>query len=76
MDRIPDAELHLGTEGWYKPWSGHNGGACVEVKWLGDGLFAMRQSTDPRGPALLFTERELDMFAQGWDLHKDTVRLV
>jgi hypothetical protein len=36
--------------------------------------FAMRQSTDPEGPALVFTETELDVFAAGWTPHKAGLR--
>lgn len=50
---IPSREL--GNRGWYKPWSDDAGGACVEAKKLGDGRVALRQSTDPDGPALVFT---------------------
>lgn len=45
----------LGTQDWRRPWSDDAGGACVEVKKLADGRVAVRQSTDPDGPALLFT---------------------
>jgi hypothetical protein len=55
----------LGTEGWHKPWSGQNGGACVEAKKLPDGHVALRQSTDPDGPALVYTPQEIDAFIQG-----------
>ncbi|MEU7161444.1 DUF397 domain-containing protein [Streptomyces chrestomyceticus] len=51
----------LGTEGWHKPWSGPNGGTCLEVKPLADG-YAMRQSTDPTGPALVLTNAEMQAF--------------
>lgn len=54
----------LGTEGWLKPWSGQNGGACVETKQLSDGRVAMRQSTDPEGPALVCSAREMTAFVQ------------
>lgn len=43
----------LGADGWEKPWSGPNGGSCVEMKKLDEGLVAVRQSTDPAGPALI-----------------------
>ncbi|AGP52964.1 MULTISPECIES: DUF397 domain-containing protein [Streptomyces] len=56
---------HLGTEGWAKPWSGPNGGACVEVMRLNDGRVALRQSTDPDGPALIYTHHEIEKFIQG-----------
>lgn len=55
----------LGTEGWRKPWSGPNGGSCVEVMKLADGRVALRQSTDPDGPALIYTVREIEQFLHG-----------
>jgi hypothetical protein len=55
----------LGTEGWRKPWSGPNGGSCVEAMKLGDGRIALRQSTDPDGPALICTAHEIKTFIQG-----------
>jgi len=70
MNHIANADRELGTDGWHKPWSGHNGGSCVEIKALTGGEFALRLSTDPEGPALLFTETELDVFAAGWRPHK------
>jgi hypothetical protein len=73
VNAIHNADRHLGGAGWHKPWSGSNGGNCVEVKSLGDGRYAVRQSTDPEGPALVFTEAELDVFAQGWSPHKTAV---
>jgi hypothetical protein len=55
----------LGARGWCKPWSDDAGGACVEVKKLADGRVAVRQSTDPDGPALVFTPREMSTFLTG-----------
>ncbi len=55
----------LGARGWTKPWSDDAGGACVEVKQLADGRVAVRQSTDPDGPALVFTSREMSSFLSG-----------
>jgi hypothetical protein len=55
----------LGTEGWEKPWSGPNGGSCVEAKKLPDGRVALRQSTDPDGPALIYTRAEMVAFLDG-----------
>ncbi|MFE7994421.1 DUF397 domain-containing protein [Streptomyces shenzhenensis] len=57
--------LDLGARGWTKPWSDDAGGACVEVKKLSDGRVAVRQSTDPAGPALVFTTREMTSFLTG-----------
>lgn len=55
----------LGHDGWRKPWSGGNGGSCVEAKRLNDGRVALRQSTDPDGPALIYTNHEITTFIQG-----------
>ncbi len=55
----------LGPDGWRKPWSGGNGGSCVEAKKLNDGRVALRQSTDPDGPALIYTNHEITTFIEG-----------
>lgn len=55
----------LGDLGWERPWSGPNGGQCVELKLLPDGRVAMRQSTDPGGPALVYTPEEIRAFVAG-----------
>ena len=74
MNHVPNASRDLGADGWHKPWSGHNGGSCVETKALTGGQFALRQSTEPAGPALVFTETELDVFAAGWNPHKASLQ--
>jgi len=56
---------NLGTEGWHKPWSGPNGGSCVEIMVLDDGWAAVRQSTDPEGPALICAASDLETFIEG-----------
>ncbi|MDG9700973.1 DUF397 domain-containing protein [Streptomyces sp. DH37] len=55
----------LGSEGWHKPWSGGNGGSCVEAMRLADGRVALRQSTDPDGPALVYAHHAMARFIQG-----------
>jgi Domain of unknown function (DUF397) len=55
----------LGSEGWHKPWSGGNGGNCVETMKLADGRVAVRQSADPDGPALIYTLGEITAFILG-----------
>lgn len=65
MKHAINAAADLGTEGWHKPWSGSNGGNCVEAKILGDGRIALRQSTDPDGPALIYTHPEISAFITG-----------
>ncbi|EXU63459.1 DUF397 domain-containing protein [Streptomyces sp. DSM 41524] len=71
MDRICGNRVYsgmpareLGNEGWHKPWSGGNGGSCVEAMRLTDGRVALRQSTDPDGPALIYTHLEMKRFIQ------------
>ena len=55
----------LGDQGWECPWSGTSGGQCVETKRLADGRVAFRQSTDPAGPALIYTPEEFNAFVTG-----------
>jgi Domain of unknown function (DUF397) len=63
--------------GWRKSPYSNNGGNCVEVNVLdrddvtaghkadAGKLFVMRDSKDPAGPRLYFTESEWDAFARG-----------
>ncbi|MFF1308589.1 DUF397 domain-containing protein, partial [Streptomyces sp. NPDC058307] len=44
---------------------GPNGGQCVQTKLLADGRVALRQSTDPAGPALIYTPQEIAAFVAG-----------
>lgn len=55
----------LGTDGWSKPWSSPNGGSCLEAKKLPGGQVALRQSTDPFGPALVLETGEIQAFIEG-----------
>ena len=54
----------LGPDGWARPWS-DNGGDCLEAKKLPGGRVALRQSTDPDGPALILEPNEIRAFVQG-----------
>jgi hypothetical protein len=54
----------LGPDGWRKPWS-DNGGSCLEAKKLPGGRVALRQSTDPDSPALIFDRHEIKAFIDG-----------
>lgn len=60
---MPAADL--GPHGWRKPWSGSNGGVCLEAKKLPGGKVALRQSTDPASPALILEPGEIRAFVQG-----------
>jgi hypothetical protein len=55
----------LGNVDWRKPWSGSNGGACLEAGKLPGGQIAVRQSTDPAGPVLVFEPGEIRAFVEG-----------
>ncbi|AZK92855.1 MULTISPECIES: DUF397 domain-containing protein [Streptomyces] len=65
MSHVSHADLTLGASAWTKPWSGSNGGNCVEVKQLGNGYVAVRQSQDPDGPALIFTAQDIAEVVRG-----------
>ncbi len=55
----------LGPDGWHKPWSSPNGGACLEARKLPGGRVALRQSADPDGPALILEAHEIQAFVEG-----------
>lgn len=55
----------LGPDGWTRPWSSPNGGSCLEARKLPGGQVALRQSTDPDGPALILERDEIQAFITG-----------
>ena len=57
--------LDLSNARWIKSTrSGLNPDNCVEVAFV-DGAIAVRDSTNPSGPALIFTAAEWDAFVGG-----------
>ena len=58
-------QSELGADGWVRPWSSPNGGDCLEAKKLPGGRVALRQSTDPSGPALILEANEISAFVTG-----------
>ncbi|MEV8544495.1 DUF397 domain-containing protein [Streptomyces sp. NPDC051572] len=62
MTHVNNANRELGPRRWRKPWSGTNGGNCLEVALLGEGLIALRQSTDPDGPAQIYPAEVFSAF--------------
>ncbi|KND23834.1 DUF397 domain-containing protein [Streptomyces acidiscabies] len=65
MTHAINSDRELGSRGWHKPWSGSNNGNCLEAKKLDGGNIALRQSTDPHGPALICTPTEITEFIEG-----------
>ena len=55
--------MDLNRADWRKSsYSGTNGGACVEVARNLPGVVAVRDSKDPRGPALVFDPADWAVF--------------
>ncbi|WP_433511087.1 DUF397 domain-containing protein [Nonomuraea sp. CA-143628] len=66
-------KAELSRASWRKSSHSNNGGNCVEIAIVssdkgpktGSRLFAVRDSKDPNGPALIFTPSEWDAFVSG-----------
>ncbi|MFJ8248470.1 DUF397 domain-containing protein [Streptomyces sp. NPDC094466] len=50
---------------WVKSQKSEANGTCLEVLQLPDGRVAMRNSTDPAGPALIIQTAEMESFVDG-----------
>jgi Domain of unknown function (DUF397) len=60
---MPAAELS-GAD-WRKSSASNSQGACVELAKLGTGEFAVRNSRNPEGPALIYTLAEISALIEG-----------
>jgi hypothetical protein len=56
---------HLGAVAWRKSRASNPNGDCVELAHLANGEVAVRNSRDPRGPALVYTRAEIAAFIRG-----------
>jgi hypothetical protein len=63
MKKIDNVDLSDVT--WRRSSRSEAGGQSVEVAFLPDGFMAVRDSTKPEGPALIFTPAEWDAFVGG-----------
>ena len=50
---------------WRKSTVSNSQGACVELARLGSGEFAVRNSRNPDGPALIYTRAEIEALIEG-----------
>ncbi len=50
---------------WRKSSISNSQGACVELAKLSDGEFAVRNSRNPEGPALIYTRAEIAALIEG-----------
>jgi hypothetical protein len=55
----------LPAASWQKSRRSSPSGNCVELAGLPDGTFAVRNSRDPHGPALIYTRDEMEAFLRG-----------
>ena len=60
---IPADQLSVGR--WRKSRARNPSGCCGEVARLAGGAVAVRNSRDPRGPALIYTRAEVAAFLAG-----------
>ncbi|WP_405164985.1 DUF397 domain-containing protein [Nocardia sp. NBC_01499] len=50
---------------WFKSSYSNQGGDCVEIAHIAEGMVGVRDSKNPTGPALVFTSSAWDAFIVG-----------
>jgi hypothetical protein len=60
-----DPAESLGVSDWVRSSISSPTGNCVELGALANGGVAVRNSRDPRGPALVYTRAEIGAFVEG-----------
>ena len=67
MSRIPNgtSASELPVVRWQKSLRSNSQGNCVELARLDHGDVAVRNSRDPKGPALIYTRAEMVAFIEG-----------
>jgi hypothetical protein len=60
---MPAADLHDVI--WRKSGHSNSQGTCVELASLPGGAIALRNSSHPDSPALVYTRAEIDAFIRG-----------
>ncbi|HEY7147576.1 MAG TPA: DUF397 domain-containing protein [Streptosporangiaceae bacterium] len=67
MPETDNAKLTADLAGaaWRKSQRSNSQGACVELAGLPGGAVAVRNSRFPAGPALIYTQAEIDAFIRG-----------
>lgn len=64
-DSVSVAAGQLRDVTWRKSTASNPSGDCVELAHLVGGGVAVRNSRDPRGPALIYTPAEIAAFIRG-----------
>lgn len=64
VQRVLSAD-DLPVTNWRKSQASNPSGSCVEVTELPEGTIAVRNSRDPHGPALVYTQEEMAAFLRG-----------
>ncbi|MFI6537110.1 DUF397 domain-containing protein [Nonomuraea sp. NPDC050547] len=62
--------MNLDNAAWRKATASGDNGQCVEVATHLPGIVAVRDSKDPEGPALIFTDGEWAAFLDGAGKHE------